>query len=81
MFFPEKEYPTPPLEDALAELGVTSRQLPALSSTAQDDVAKNAERKEASLSGFTMKIAALILSQFQEASPSWIHPPNSDSTT
>lgn len=34
MFFPWKEYPTPALEAALAELGVVCRRLPAMR---QDD--------------------------------------------
>ena len=65
MFFPSKEFPTAPLEIALANLGVTCRQLPNLSVT--DDDAGRAQQANG-LSGFTLKIAALILSQFQEAS-------------
>ena len=72
MFFPRKEYPTIPLEQALSELGVTCRKLPDLR-PAKDDAKQKGEDKpvadtEPSLSGFTMKIAALILSHFKEVS-------------
>ena len=66
MFFPRKEYPTPGLESALADLGVTCRQLPDVGSPARrEDPPENLEA-QSSLTGFTLKIAALILSQFQE---------------
>lgn len=66
MFFPRKEYPTPPLEGALANLGVTCRQLPDVGSPSRREDPSDNARPEASLSGFTLKIAALILSQFEE---------------
>lgn len=66
MFFPSKEFPTPLLENALASLGVTCRQLPdtGLEAFEQDGSHNYAEGN--GLSGFTLKIAALILSQFEE---------------
>ena len=69
MFFPRKEYPTPALEAALADLGVTCRRLPDSrpAATVQEPLLKQPiADSQPGLSGFTMKIAALILSQFRE---------------
>lgn len=66
MFFPGKELPTAALEAALSEVGVVCRPLPDLQ--LQDFPPSNATDTETDLSGFTMKVAALILSRFQEAS-------------
>lgn len=63
MFFPIREYPTPALEEALAEVGVVCRPLPEV-----DLPQSNATDTETDLSGFTMKVAALLLSRFQEVS-------------
>ena len=63
MFFPIREYPTPALEKALAEVGVVCRPLPEV-----DLPHSNATDTETDLSGFTMKVAALLLSRFQEVS-------------
>ena len=63
MFFPTREYPTPALEEALAEVGVVCRPLPQI-----DLPHSNATDSETDLSGFTMKVAALLLSRFQEVS-------------
>ena len=63
MFFPIREYPTPALEEALAEVGVVCRPLPQV-----DLPHSNATDTETDLSGFTMKVAALLLSRFQEVS-------------
>lgn len=65
MFFPVREYPTPALEGALAQLGVVCRPLPEV-----DLPRSNATDTETDLSGFTMKVAALLLSRFQEVSHS-----------
>lgn len=62
MFFPEKEYPTPGMEAALSELGVVCRRLPDM----RPDNLDQPDASQASLSGFTMKIEALILSRFRE---------------
>lgn len=64
MFFPGKELPTVELEAALSELGVVCRPLPELQP--QELPRSNATDTETDLSGFTMKVAALILSRFQE---------------
>ena len=64
MFFPGKEFPTPALEAALAEMGVVCRPLPDLQP--QGFPPSNATDTETDLSGFTMKVAALVLSRFQE---------------
>jgi len=64
MFFPGSEFPSLLLEDALAELGVTCRRLPELESS-QDAIGS----QSAPINGFTLKIAALILSQYEEVSP------------
>lgn len=68
MFFPKKEFPTLAMENALMDLGVTCRKLPDLRPEIEKDEseAKPIADTEPSLSGFTMKIAALILSQFKE---------------
>ena len=64
MFFPAKEFPTEALEEALAKAGVVCRPLPDL-----DLPPSNATDTETDLSGFTMKVAALLLSRFQEVTP------------
>lgn len=64
MFFPAKEFPTEALEEALAEAGVVCRPLPDL-----DLPPSNATDMETDLSGFTMKVATLLLSRFQEVVP------------
>lgn len=64
MFFPAKEFPTEALEEALAQAGVVCRPLPDL-----DLPPANATDMETDLSGFTMKVAALLLSRFQEVTP------------
>ena len=64
MFFPSREFPTPALEAGLAQQGVACRALPPLQPA--DLPLTNATDTETDLSGFTMKIAALILSRFQE---------------
>ncbi|DBB17802.1 TPA: hypothetical protein ACH3X3_002830 [Trebouxia sp. C0006] len=64
MFFPGKELPTAELEAALSEVGVVCRPLPDLQ--LQDFPPSNATDTETDLSGFTMKVAALVLSRFQE---------------
>ena len=66
MFFPRKEFPTPQLESALASLGVTCRQLPDVGSASQKGGELDESEPLFGLSGFTLKIAALILSQFSE---------------
>ena len=68
MFFPRKEYPTPALEAALTDLGVTCRRLPDSrpATTEQEPLKQPIADSQPGLSGFTMKIAALILSQFRE---------------
>ena len=66
MFFPGKELPTVALEAALSEFGVVCRPLPDLQP--QELPRSNATDTETDLSGFTMKVAALILSRFQEVS-------------
>lgn len=58
-----REFPTAALEAALAELGVVCRPLPEV-----DLPRSNATDTETDLSGFTMKVAALLLSRFQEVS-------------
>ena len=63
MFFPAKEFPTAALEGALADVGVVCRSLPDL-----DLPLFNVTDTETDLSGFTMKVAALLLSRFQEVS-------------
>lgn len=67
MFFPIREYPTAAMEAALAGLGVVCRVLPEVPLPRS-----NATDTETDLSGFTMKVAALLLSRFQEVRPvSW----------
>ena len=61
MFFPAKEFPSAALESGLAEVGVVCRPLPDL-----DLPPSNATDTVTDLSGFTMKVAALLLSRFQE---------------
>ena len=76
MFFPPAEYPTEEMEAALMELGVVCRVLPMLSPAEifGIDSGKLAGGQfiEAHLAGFKMKIAALILSSFQEVS-GWVY--------
>lgn len=64
MFFPGTEFPTAALEAGLAQQGVVCRALPPLQPA--DLPPTNATDTQTDLSGFTMKIAALILSRFQE---------------
>ncbi|CAL8466252.1 g5788 [Coccomyxa elongata] len=69
MLFPAAEYPTPELVAALAQMGVTCRMLPDVvvqSSRKTKHPDSNAELVVDPMSGFTMKIAAVILSSFQE---------------
>eukprot|EP00884_Botryococcus_braunii_P021243 jgi/Botrbrau1/7802/Bobra.0159s0230.1 len=71
MWFPAVEYPTPPLIAALAQLGVVSRKLPDIGKVAGRSGQRrlDARRPPAGsqdMTGFTLKIAALLLSQFQE---------------
>ncbi len=66
MFFPGKELPTAAFEAALSEVGVVCRPLPDLQP--HDFPPSNATDTETDLSGFTMKVAALVLSRFQQAS-------------
>ena len=75
MFFPRKEYPTPALEAALADLGVTCRRLPDSRpvATEQEPLKQPLADSQPGLSGFTMKIAALILSQFREVAEAPAH--------
>ena len=63
MFFPAAEYPTPEMETALGRLGVRCRQLPSLSPPGGLPARAHVE---AHLAGFTLKIAALVLSSFRE---------------
>lgn len=73
MFFPAAEFPTPELEGALGALGVQCRTLPLLS---PGGALGMGEGPEAHLAGFKMKIAALLLSRFQEVcgwgQPDWL---------
>ena len=64
MFFPSREFPTTALEVGLAQQGVVCRALPPLHPADLPPI--NATDTKTDLSGFTMKIAALILSRFQE---------------
>ncbi len=69
MLFPAAEYPTVELVSALAELGVTCRVLPngvVQSSRKTKPSESGAEVAVDPMSGFTLKIAAVILSNFQE---------------
>ena len=69
MLFPAAEYPTPELVAALAQMGVTCRMLPDVvlqSSRKAKSPDSTAEMVVDPMSGFTMKIAAVILSSFQE---------------
>lgn len=73
MFFPPQEYPAQEMEAALRRLGVTCRRLPAptnpqrYSSHNQAAAGRLVDRNTpARLAGFSMKIAALLLSSFQE---------------
>lgn len=61
MFFPAREFPIAALEGALADMGVVCRPLPDL-----DLLPSTVTDTETDLSGFTMKVAALLLSRFQE---------------
>jgi hypothetical protein len=67
MFFPSNEYPSQLLEDALAEMGVTCRRLPDLQSPLDQETRRNLPKgSEVPVNGFTLKVAALILSQYEE---------------
>ena len=70
MFFPAAEFPTQEMEAALVLQGVVCRALPALSPGEAFGVEGGGhvggQRIEAHLAGFKMKIAALMLSSFQE---------------
>ena len=73
MFFPAAEFPTQELEAALMGLGVVCRALPLLSPAEVFGMevglamgAGGAQGIEAHLAGFKMKIAALLLSSFNE---------------
>ena len=68
MLFPESEYPSSQLVAALAAIGVVSRALPhplggQLTSGESGGQLKTLEQ---TLSGFTLKIAAVILCSFRE---------------
>ena len=66
MFFPAAEYPTPEMETVLGRLGVRCRQLPNLKAQGRLPARGHVE---AHLAGFTLKIAALVLSSFREVGP------------
>ncbi|KAK9810503.1 hypothetical protein WJX72_011854 [[Myrmecia] bisecta] len=61
MFFPVREFPTPAVEAALGELGVVCRELPHSNFTTNTTYSGTDD-----LSGFAIKIGALMLSRFQE---------------
>ena len=63
MFFPANEYPTGEMEAALSRQGVRCRQLPDLRPQGRLPARAHVE---AHLAGFTLKIAALVLSSFRE---------------
>ena len=63
MFFPAAEYPTLEMETALGRLGVRCRQLPHLGPSRRLPARAHIESH---LAGFTLKIAALVLSSFRE---------------
>lgn len=68
MLFPEAEYPPPDVVAALSELGVASRALPRAvgGKVAGTQEGTGHKTLEATLSGFTLKVAAVILSSFRE---------------
>ena len=68
MLFPKPEYPPPDVVAALSEWGVTSRALPTAVGDKLANLLKGTGHKtqEAALCGFTLKIAAVILSSFRE---------------
>ena len=68
MLFPSTEYPSPEVVAALSEWGVASRSLPTSlgGELARKHGSKGHETVEATLSGFTLKVAAVILSKFRE---------------
>ena len=76
MFFPSAEFPTPELETALSSVGVVCRMLPLLAPAAifaNDTLgmlhslfSTGQQLVEPQMEAFRMKVAALILSSFQE---------------
>ena len=68
MLFPSTEYPSPEVVAALSEWGVASRSLPEAlgGKLARKHGTAGHHSLEATLSGFTLKVAAVILSSFRE---------------
>ena len=68
MFFPEEEYPTEAVEQALEQLGVLCSVLPDLvpSYAIQNNSNSLNDTEGKRLAGFSMKSAALLLSSFEE---------------
>ena len=68
MFFPEEEYPTRAVEQELEQLGVLCSVLPDLVPAYALQNSSNAlnDTEGKRLAGFSMKIAALLLSSFEE---------------
>ena len=67
MFFPAREFPTVEMEHALGRLGVRCRRLPEVPT--HHAGSQYAQKMEAQLAGFAMKISALLLSSFREVRP------------
>lgn len=73
MFFPEEEYPTRAVEQELEQLGVLCSVLPDLVPAYALQNSSNAlnDTEGKRLAGFSMKIAALLLSSFEEVRSVW----------
>lgn len=68
MLFPADESPSGEMVALLASMGVTCRTLPSGVAETRDAQALR-DRPMEPMSGFTLKIAAVILSSFQEVRP------------
>lgn len=73
MLFPAAEYPTAEVVAVLADMGVTCRSLPdvVVQSSKKTKLPGSGGEATDPMSGFTLKIAAVILSRFQEVAH-WI---------
>lgn len=63
MLFPANEAPTAELVRALSEMGASSATMPG---SLDAFITRANEGKEAQMAGFMLKIAAIILSSYQE---------------
>jgi hypothetical protein len=66
MLFPADEYPSADTVAALATVGVTCRALPRALVEPGEEATPLRDQSLEGMSGFTLKIAAVILSSFQE---------------